>query len=64
MNTAARKSTKVPVSRDVNEDKKWGRFTSVVYAAMGSPLAHSRFPLSARFWRVVEFSWLRYTICR
>ena len=37
MNTAARKSTRVPVSRDVNEDKKWGRFTSVVYAAMGSP---------------------------
>ena len=37
MNTAARKSTRVPVSRDVNKDKKWGRFTSVVYAAMGSP---------------------------
>ena len=37
MNTAARKSTRAPASRDVNKDKKWGRFTSVVYAAMGSP---------------------------
>ena len=36
VNTATRKSTRAPVSRDVNEDKKWGRFTSVVYAAMGS----------------------------